>query len=337
MKKLSVSEFFLCFIVPFFLTGNFSLASSPADSDTLKFILITDPHVCNLTGYHQVFVSQRQQFKDNTEAVSDFLKIIPGKYDAGFIVVTGDNVDYYEAETSGEKMLDTQIEQYSRLLDISEVPVYLALGNHDITSYWVTSDSGYTNDQINAEKARAAWMRNVACFREGTYYSRLFKVDTVTFRFIFLDNSYYAAEEVSDGVLPFVMDPYQLRWLNAQMKASPVDMELIFMHMPLPFVKPSGQEVPSEQLSDYTAGSKYYDLLNVLDNNSSGCLIFAGHRHFNSINNFMLPDGDTMTQVMTAAFGYNHDAWRLIKVTAGNIYICYPGTSKTEYTIRVRN
>lgn len=337
MKRSSIPGIILGFLVQFLFTGSISPASAAGGSDTLKFIQITDPHVCNLTGYHQVFTRQRQQFRNNTENISGFLKTIPEKYDTDFVVVTGDNVDYYEAETSGGKMMDTQIEQYSGLLADSEIPVYLTLGNHDITSYRVNSDSGYTNNQINAEKARAVWMRNLPCFREGTYYSRIFKVDTVTFRFIFLDNSYYATKETSDGVLPFVMDPYQLIWLDAQIKASPFDVELIFMHMPVPFEKPSGKEIPSEQLSSYVARSAYYDLLNVLDHNPSKRIIFAGHRHFNSINNYVLSGGGMMTQVMTAAFGYDRGAWRMIRITAENIFICFPGSSETEYKIGIRN
>jgi 3',5'-cyclic AMP phosphodiesterase CpdA len=336
MRKLSKFILPIYLIVAGLIVGKYSVAATPAGSDTLRFIQITDPHVCNLTGYHQVFTRQRQHFGRNSETLSDFLSTVPEKYKADFVVVTGDNVDYYEAETTEGKMMDTQIEQYSRLLDMSEIPVYLTLGNHDITSYWVAHDSDYTNNQINAERARAAWMRNVPCFKEGTYYSRIFKIDTVVFRFIFLDNSYYATDEVADGVLPFVMDPYQLRWLNAELQTSPVDIELIFMHMPVPFAKASDKNIPAEQLSAYTVKTKYYDLLNVLDNNSSTRLIFAGHRHFNSINNFVLPDGDSLTQVMTGAFGYDPNAWRMIKITADKILISYPGSLKTEYTIPVR-
>ena len=336
MRELSKFILSIYFIAAGLMIGKPLCAAIPVISDTLKFIQITDPHVCNLTGYHQVFTRQRQQFGRNSETLSDFLSSVPEKYKADFVVVTGDNIDYYEAETTEGKMMDTQIEQYSRLLDVSEVPVYLTLGNHDITSYWVTPDSDYTNNQINAERARAVWMRNLPCFKEGTYYSRIFKIDTVVFRFIFLDNSYYATDEVADGVLPFVMDPYQLRWLNAELQTSPADIELIFMHMPVPFAKASNQNTSSEQLSAYTAKAKYYDLLNVLDKNASTRLVFAGHRHFNSLNNFVLPDGDTLTQVMTGAFGYDPNAWRLIKITSDNILICYPGSSKTEYTVALR-
>ncbi|NMC36982.1 MAG: hypothetical protein GYA41_01520 [Bacteroidales bacterium] len=309
-------------------------ALSREKPDTVTFIQITDTHYSNLTGYHPVFVRERIWFSRSAGLLSGFLKTVPEKHDADFIVVTGDNIDFYEAETTTGSMLGTQIEQYSEFIGNNGIPIYLVLGNHDLTSYRVTSDSNTTNNQLKAGKARSIWMRNFDCFREGTYYSRTFKVDTVDFRLIFLDNSYYATQEVSDGVMQFVMDPYQLLWLNNELQASPDDVELIFMHMPLPFAKASDKDIPVEQLSEYTSKSKYYTLLNVLDSNKAYArIIFAGHRHFNSINNYTLRDGGTITQVMTGALSYDPGAWRIVKLTADKVIISYPGNPEAEYVI----
>jgi len=264
--------------------------------------------------------------------MSQFLATVPDVYNADFVVVTGDNIDFFEAQTAKGNILDTQIEQYSEFINNYGIQMYLALGNHDLTSYMVTPDSNTTNNQLKAEKAKSVWMRNFECFREGTYYSRILKIDTMDFRLIFLDNSYYATREVSDGVVEFVMDPYQLLWLNAELQASPSDVELIFMHMPLPFAKASDKNFPVEQLSDYTLKSKYYNLLNVLDaNRSNARVIFAGHRHFNSINNYNIRAGSSVTQIMTGALSYDPGAWRIVKLTAGNIIISYPGNPEAEY------
>ena len=113
-------------------------AAGPAENDTLTFIHITDVHICNLTGYHPAFVQKRQQFGNGITIYPEFLRTVPGKVKADFVVVTGDNIDYYEAETETGGMLDTQIEQYARILDNSQIPVYLTLGNHDIASYRIT-------------------------------------------------------------------------------------------------------------------------------------------------------------------------------------------------------
>jgi hypothetical protein len=75
-----------------------------------------------------------------------------------------------------------------------------------VTSFWVNSDSTYTNNQFHAEWARAAWIRNTPCFKNGTYYSRVLKIDTTVFRLIFLDNGYYSKEKLTDGQLPFIID-----------------------------------------------------------------------------------------------------------------------------------
>jgi 3',5'-cyclic AMP phosphodiesterase CpdA len=179
-------------------------------------------------------------------------------------------------------------------------------------------------------------MRNVTCFKDGTYYSHIFKIDTVTFRLIFLDNSYYSAEEISDGVLPFTVDPYQLRWLDAQMKASPTDVEIIFMHQPLPSGTTIDKSILTESTSVYSSKAKSYNMLSVLDKNSSTRLIFAGHKHINSINKYTLPDGDTLMQVMTGALGYDTANWRVIKITEDNILISLPGSTKAEYIVPVR-
>lgn len=61
---------------------------------TITFIHVTDPHVCNLTGYHPFFVEKRQHFGKNAEPLAHFFESIPKKYKSDFVVVTGDNLDY---------------------------------------------------------------------------------------------------------------------------------------------------------------------------------------------------------------------------------------------------
>jgi 3',5'-cyclic AMP phosphodiesterase CpdA len=305
-------------------------------NDTLTFIHVTDPHVCNLTGSHPFFFEKRKHFGNNISTFPDFLKSVPGKFKADFLVVTGDNIDFYEAETESGELLDTQIEQYSGLLDQCNVPVYLTLGNHDIASYNVNTGPAVAVSQSDAGRARAAWIRNIACFNKGTYYSRVFKIDTVAFRFIFLDNSYSATAESSDGVLPFIVDQYQLQWLDKQLKASTSDIEIIFMHIPLPYGNVVNSKILTEPLSLYSSKTKYYNLISLLEKNSSASIIIAGHKHINSVNKYIYPNGRGLTQIMTSAFGYGISNWRIIKVTKENILICYAGTTGIEYTIPVR-
>jgi len=301
--------------------------------DTLTFIHVSDVHICNLKGYHPEFVQRRQHFGDGMSPFREFLATVPAKVRADMVIVTGDNVDYYEAETESGGMLDTQIEQYVRLIDNSQVPVFLTLGNHDIASYRITPGPWSGNNQLEAGRARATWMRNVPCFKDGTYYSRVFKIDTMTFRFIFLDNGYYSTQEISDGELNFSVDPYQLRWLDAQLKASPSDVEIIFMHIPLPNGKPAENEILTEAMSDYSQKTEVYNLFSVLENNSSTAMIFGGHNHINLINRYKLPNGNLLTQVRTGAFGNDTANWRMIRITKDKILVSRAGSTVTEYTI----
>jgi 3',5'-cyclic AMP phosphodiesterase CpdA len=328
-RLITLGMLWLAFILP-------ADAINSANSDTLRFIHVTDIHACNLIGYHPFFIEKRQDFGNNFETFTDFLKSVPGKYQADIVIITGDNIDYYEAETEKRRVLDTQVEQYSRLLDQSNIPVYLTLGNHDIASYRVNPGPAVISSQLDAERARASWMRNITCFKEGTYYSHIFKIDTVTFRFIFLDNSYYSTEEITDGILRFTVDQYQLRWLDAQMKASPTDVEIIFMHQPLPYGEAVDNNNFIEPISVYSSKNKTYNLISVIEKNSSTRLIFAGHKHINSINRYILPNGDKLTQVLTGAFGNNILNWRVITITKDNVLISFPGNSTTEYIVPVR-
>ena len=83
-----------------------------------------------------------------------------------------ENRDYFEAETEKGPWLSTQIEQFSSILNQCSVPIFPTLGNHDISSYWIENSEGYESFQIYASRARAAWIRNVSSFRNGTYYLR---------------------------------------------------------------------------------------------------------------------------------------------------------------------
>ena len=324
-------------IGPSFTIAGKTTADITASPDTITFIHITDPHVCNLTGYHPSFVQKRQHFSKTNEAFVHFLKSVTRSYQADFVISTGDNIDYYEAETGEGGMLDTQVEQFTRLLDFSEVPVYLTLGNHDITSFSINFDSSIKHNQFNAERARAAWIRNASCFKNGSYYSRVVNIDTTSFRLIFLDNGYYSTEDVNAGLPQFIIDQSQLLWLDAQLNASISDIEIIFMHMPVPYGQSPDNSILTEPMKKYSSKIRYYNLLSVLEKNSSICLIFAGHKHLNKINNYILPNGNKLTQIMTGAFGIDSNNWRRIQLTNDKVIISYPGNSKTEFLITIGN
>lgn len=301
--------------------------------DTIVFIHITDTHICNLKSYHPLFTDKRRHFGEGFKPFINFLGSVPEKLQTDFIVITGDMIDYYEAETTAGDMLDTQIEQFVKSTNDCNIPVYMTLGNHDISSYKLISEKTYNSHQYNDGKARAAWIRNTACFRNGTYYSRTFQADTTTYRLIFLDNAYYSPGKNKDEP-PYIIDQFQLQWLNNELNMSDNDVELIFMHIPLlGGIGIDGNKKTQVLRTNYSDSTG--DIFNVLGQKQSACLIFSGHKHRNIIYKYEFSGDYALTQVETGAFGriYEPNNWRLIQLTAENIIISYPGDEKRNECI----
>lgn len=328
------------------LTHTFAIAKE--ESDTLRFIHITDTHICNLDGYNSFFAEKRQHYGNVTGSLSEFYELMPVKLKSDFMVITGDMIDFYEAESKTGSMMSTQIEQFMSLVDNYNIPTYMTLGNHDIASYWVNENSSYASNQLNAAKARAQWIKNASCFKNGTYYSRTFQVDTTTYRLIFLDNGYYSSErKVKEGA-PNIIDKYQLLWLDNQLKISDNDVEIIFMHIPLITPEQSALEpsrnkyfldeqdtlaIPYERQNQR---NETFDLWSVLENNASTKVVFCGHHHSNVNNEVDISDDYSLNQVMTGSFARDARNWRLIQLTSESIIISFPGVDKVQYSISTR-
>ncbi len=300
---------------------------SQKKSEPVSFIQLTDTHICNLEGYDSTFVRKRQHYGQGVEPLMNFFATVPGKFQSDFVVITGDMVDFFEAETASGELEGTQIEQFIDILRLSEIPCYLSLGNHDIGSYPVTKAS---YNQYNAVKARANWTRNTDCFEEGTYYSKTMQVENTTYRLIFLDNAYYRPDR-NRNETPYIIDQMQLLWLDNEMKKSEDDVEILFMHMPLTGGVKVGEaksESPDQVMADTSCA-----LYKVLKQNSSASLIFAGHRHQNAIHEFEISDDYTLTQVQTGAFARDPGNWRHIQLSAEQIVISLAGEENPEVVI----
>jgi 3',5'-cyclic AMP phosphodiesterase CpdA len=301
-------------------------------ADTVSFIQISDIHFCNLSSYHPDFVAKRQHFGNGAVPFVNFLDSIPGKLNIDFIVFTGDMVDYFEAGSNTGGLLDTQIEQFVRLLDETGVPVYMSLGNHDIASYPLKEGSGYTHHQNNCERARSTWVRNVSCFRDGTYYSRNISVGNAKYKLIFLDNAWYLPGRSKDDP-PYVVDPYQLHWLDDQLNQSSDDIELVFTHMPL---YGGTSVVPNKkgQVIDIDTLNMKCTLADVLKNNSSVKMMFSGHKHRNAVYKYKMSEDYFLNHIETGAFGNDNNNWRLIQLTENSIIISLPGGDGVEQILR---
>ena len=141
-------------------------------------------------------------------------------------------------------------------------------------------------NQLQAGRAKATWIRNFDCFRDGTYYSRVYEVGNTTYRLIFLDNGFYQFKKEEGVVNPYIDKP-QLHWLKTELAASDDDVEIILMH--IPFVKKSVLPESDNEL--------YQALTSV----PSVRLILAWHFHKGDTMYLPLSDGKQIIQGETGA------------------------------------
>jgi 3',5'-cyclic AMP phosphodiesterase CpdA len=305
----------------------FSIGFAQSSVDTLKILHISDTHLCNLDNYQPKFIHARKHYGNGVKPLKTFFNTIPKKQEADAVIITGDIIDFYEAKTPDGEFLATQIEQFYPLFNLCPIPLYMTLGNHDINSYWIAeadTTKRYAQYQLNANKARATWIRNIPCFQNGTYYSRDFRVGTMKYRFIFLDNGYSLRDSARR------IDKTQLDWLIHKIKDAGNQPIVLFMHVYLPvgdkngdgtYFKPNDPDWPD-------AESCSQGLLKVLNENTTIKAIFVGHGHKNVIEQIDFPSGHNIVQCETGGFSSDPNNWRIIKFTETNIMISRPGNGQ---------
>jgi 3',5'-cyclic AMP phosphodiesterase CpdA len=306
--------FFFCLLI----NGNML-----AQTDTLSFLHITDLHIIfNQDGYHPDMMEYRKQKKyDQGEPrLRQFLQTVPTETNSNLVIATGDLCDFFEGETKDGQLLDLQAEQFSRLLSEYNIPVLLTLGNHDAFTFNWQDGKLYPNQNF-AGRARAAWVRNFACFKDGTYYSKTYQVGKTTFRLIFLDDIFFSFRPEENMKNPY-LDKFQLCWLRDQLQESENDIEIILMHIPF---------------TDILGAHEYSnELYSMLAANPSVKLILAGHQHKNIVEIFPLEEDNKIVQVQTGAFAGDINNWRQIKLTENQILVSFPGKTENEITIQVK-
>ena len=317
MKKLFfLRQFFqnICKLRSLFLVcGLLLFIDVFGQTDTLSFLHISDTHLMfHLDSYHPGTALLRAHFAKGVEPFRNFLQTVPAATNSKMVVITGDMLDLYETDTPNGDMLAFQLQQYARIPEVSQIPVFCTLGNHDITTYGWKDERWYWN-MDNAGKARAEWIRNVPCFTNGTWYSHVYNVGQTGYRLIILDNSYAEGSE-----RPYCGEE-QLQWLKVQLQQSPEEAKIVFMHIPF-----------SRDFNPHLTRNALYDLLAQYP-----CvkLLLVGHNHENVINRY---DGAGFVQVQTGAFGYDVTNWRLIKLTADNIIVSTAGTKQQELIIPIK-
>jgi hypothetical protein len=323
--------------IGFFLAYFLAIVTSGAlcqNADTLTFLHTSDLHILyNLDECHPLIPNKHFVVRDGIDSVGRFFSSIPRQVKADAVVITGDLLDLFEGETRSHGLFANQIEQFRSLCAQCPVPLYLTLGNHDLTTYTVRdADSNVFESQTSADRARASWTRNIPCFHDGTYYIKIFRVGRTNYHFIFLDNGY----SLHDGGR--VIDKTQLDWLQEQVSLAGSDPIILFFHIYFSvgdingdgiFFKENGPlNWPSEkQCSE--------GLLKLLNEKKNIKAMVVGHGHSNVFEGIHFPGGHTIYQIETGSVSERSMNWRLFQCTENEITISHSGSKKAEIIIRL--
>ncbi len=265
------------------------------------------------------------------DSVEAFFKSIPRQVKADAVIITGDVLDMYEGETKSHKLLADQVEQFRALYDNCPVPLYLTLGNHDLTKYVVhDADSSIIESQTSADRARACWIRNTPCFHDGTYYSRMFPVGKTNYHFIFLDNGY----SLHDGGR--IIDKVQFDWLKEQVSNAGGEPVILFFHIYFSVGDINGDGIYFKehgQLDWPTAKQCSDGFLKLVNENPNIRAMVVGHGHSNIFEGIRFPAGQTVYQIETGSVTEGSQNWRLFQFTENSIVVSHPGSRKVEIKI----
>jgi len=310
-----------------FVIGGPFRAAGDDRASCFTILHVTDTHVCKLEGYNAELVKKRDHFGHGSEPFSQLLRTVPGQVGADALVITGDMIDFFEGEAADGTLRADQIEYFAGLLAPAKIPLWLALGNHDIQTHArspneVAKIGGRATTNPHAQMARAAWIRQCGCFHQGTYYARDVRLGTTRWRLYFLDNAY----QVMNGPAGVnYWDVPQLEWLENELEQSPDQNAILFFHIPL-------NESPLAAGADAPQG-----IYKVLDDHPCVVAAFCGHKHKNVVlDKIKLPAGHAIAQVQTAAFGYDRDAWRTIKLGERAITVSKAGSSQADIVVDAR-
>lgn len=317
MSRTKLKFIIFGFLVCWFLNGKIL-----AQTDTLSFLHITDLHLFfNPAGYHLKIIAHRNnKHYDLAQGYFRyFLENIPDSTKCNMIVATGDLIDFFNAETPNGNIRDLQTEQFCQFVEDYHIPLYLTLGNHEYFSYtW--KEENLNHNQNSSGRARASWIRNNTCFKNGTYYSKVFPVGKMTYRLIFLDNGFYQFLPDDSTDIPYI-DKSQLYWLIAQLNEVDDDIEIICMH--IPFDESAGQDESSNEL------------YSILTKHPSCKLILSGHYHKNRVSFYPSGKDTKLVQIQTGALVRGTENWRMIQLTENNILVSLPGQIENEVLIPV--
>lgn len=328
----ALSEVSILSLLCLFLLA-WTLQARAADSGaTFAFLHLTDVHVVKLDGLQPKLVKNRGHYGNNYEPLRKALTTLPGQVGANAVIITGDLIDFYDGETTEGVLRAGEIDYFKPLTTLASVPTWLTLGNHDIHTSAVNPKFKSTS-QPHPQVARADWIRQIDCFRNGTYYYRDVQTGGTPWRFYFLDDGYKLSAANTDNF----WDRQQLDWLNNELNHSPERRAILCFHVPLTVGDTNGDGVTFPAPPEGWPLPETYKegIFKILNEHPSVVAAFVGHNHKNVIEDIPLPSGHSVTQVETGAFGVDPNNWRVIKVGENSISISKPGSSDVERVVKL--
>jgi predicted MPP superfamily phosphohydrolase len=274
----------------------------------LDFIHISDTHLARYQGAHPKIVETRTMHSRAEETLAGFLDQMQAAGPSSFVVHTGDAIDAYCFDGTSPLPVGAQVEHFRTAIARLSLPIYLALGNHDIECYrWLEGSTSPKGDQSVAGEARAAWREALGCLKQGTFYSVSHQVGAINYRFLVLDNG-----ETYSGESPFYQK--QLTWLRDQLAGNRTDPTILVMHIPL-------------EENNFSAVVKF-----LLIGAENVILSIAGHRHTDGVEEISL-GARRLPQVRTAALSMDAYNWRRIRLYEDRIEISQTG--QPEQVVRI--
>jgi 3',5'-cyclic AMP phosphodiesterase CpdA len=302
--------------------------------DTLVMLHTSDTHlVFDPMNYPPALSRYFTQDRNAVDSLFRFFRNTPRDENVDAVIITGDILAGYEGEATSGRMVAGQIERFRPLYDQCPVPLLLTLGNHDISSYSLRdADSAPVTVQTGAERARAAWIRAIPCFVDGTYYTRAFQVGKVRYHFIFLDDGY----SLHDGGRR--LDKTQLDWLVDQLQKAGNEPVLLFHHIYFPIgdVNHDGVAFDARKPVDWPDEKQCEEgFLRAINEHQNIKLLVVGHGHENVFEKIRFPGGQSIYQIETGSVTECSTNWRLLRLTEKSIIVSKPGSRQTEVEIDV--
>lgn len=287
--------------------GSLSRASAALRS-YIDFIHLSDTHIINPAQVHPKLLELRKNMTPTRAALPRSLAAFRRDAKADLVFATGDLIDAFSFLGADGGTALAQVEAFAAILAKSPLPVYPGLGNHDLLHYGLREDR-LAPDQSVAERAKAAWIRNVSAFAEGTYYAFHRDLGGARWRFVMLNNGFQGRSPEPDAApLPQSFGRAQTDWLAAECRRYPGDALVIGAHIP-------------------PAGAALAELERALGARSKLALLLTGHIHASNFVRQLPLSGARVYHIATPAYATGANHFRRVRLHADRAEVFAPGAA----------